>query len=109
MAKQKNEIWNLLRNGRITSSRFGEILHRKASTSGDSLVAEITGYTEDKVRAVPAVRWGRDNEEPARKAYLQHRRSKETEVEIKVLPTGLHLSTLHNFLGASSDGLVMES
>ena len=37
---------------------------------------------------------------------MQHRRSKETEVEIKVLPTGLHLSTLHSFLGASSDGLV---
>ena len=52
----KNGIWHLLRNGRITSSRFGEILHRKASTSGDRLVAEITGYTEDKVRAMPAVR-----------------------------------------------------
>ena len=39
------------------------------------------------------------------KAYLNHRHSKETEMEIKDLLTGLHISTLHSFLGTLSDGL----
>ena len=69
--QSKNEIWNLLRDGRNTSSRFHEMLHRKATTSGDSLVTEIIWYTNDKMWAVPALQWGRDNEEPARQSLLE--------------------------------------
>ena len=105
LSKKKWDL-ALAANGCITSSWFREILHRKASTSGCRLVTEITWYTDDKVWAVPELHWGRDNKKPAWKAYLHHRHSKDTEMKIRDLLTGLQLSTLHSFLGASSDGLV---
>ena len=38
------ELWFALRNGRITSSKFGEILHRRSSTDPKRLVKDIMGY-----------------------------------------------------------------
>ena len=39
-----NKLWSALHNGRITSSMFGEILHRRASTDPNNLVKRIMGY-----------------------------------------------------------------
>ena len=36
-----NKLWLALHNGRITSSRFGEILHRRESTNPQNLVKRI--------------------------------------------------------------------
>ena len=38
------QIWKDLHNGRLTSSRFGEILHRRSTTCPERLVKEIMGY-----------------------------------------------------------------
>ena len=40
----ENDLWIVLRIGRITSSRFGEILHRRESTKPRSLVRDFMGY-----------------------------------------------------------------
>ena len=40
----ENDLWVVLRNGRITSSRFGEILHRRESTNPRRLVQDFMGY-----------------------------------------------------------------
>ena len=37
-------LWYALHNGRLTSSRFGEILHRRSTTNPRQLVRDITGY-----------------------------------------------------------------
>ena len=60
----ENKIWHLLRHGRLTSSRVGEIFNRLESTNSDKFVCEIMGYNEVGVwRAVSlAMNWGRDNE-----------------------------------------------
>ena len=38
------QLWKDLHNGRLTSSRFGEILHRRSTTCPERLVKEINGY-----------------------------------------------------------------
>jgi len=40
----ENNLWMILRNGRITSSRLGEILHRRESTNPKRLVRDLMGY-----------------------------------------------------------------
>ena len=42
----ENKLWLALHNGRITSSRFAQILHRRPSTNPRQLVEEIMGYGE---------------------------------------------------------------
>jgi len=37
-------FWLAMHNGRITSSRFAEILHRRPSTDSRRLAKEIMGY-----------------------------------------------------------------
>ena len=39
-----SELWYSMQNGRLTSSRFGEILHRRSSTNPRRLVRDIMGY-----------------------------------------------------------------
>ena len=39
------DIWKKLHIGRVTSSKFGEICHRRPTTSPDRLVSTIMGYS----------------------------------------------------------------
>ena len=54
-----NDLWFALRNGRLTSSRFGEILHRRQSTDSRRLVKDIMGYGGRMKRVPPQIHWGR--------------------------------------------------
>ena len=56
-----NKLWLALHNGRITSSRFGEILYRKQSTNPRRLVKGIMGYGEKMKCLLPQMHWGKDN------------------------------------------------
>ena len=100
-----NNLWLLLHNGRITSSIFGEIIHRKETTNADKLVQRIMGYIPFTYQS-PAMKWGTDNESTAQSAYLLEKKSKGITATIQ--PSGLTLSTTHSFLGASGDGWVCE-
>ena len=55
-----SSLWHKLRKGRLTSSRFGDILRSRGSPI--SLLNQIMGYQEASPFMPPAVRWGRDNE-----------------------------------------------
>ena len=69
-----NKLWVVLHNDRITNSRFGEILHKRASTDPQRLVTNITGYgkSDNDKHLAPALRWGKDNEPIALKYYLEY-------------------------------------
>ena len=57
------ELWYALRNGRLTSSRFGEIRNRKQITDSKRLVRDIMGYGK-QLKVLPRqIRWGRENEQ----------------------------------------------
>ena len=57
-----SELWYSMRNGRLTSSRFGEILHQRYSTNPRNLVRDIMGYGGPIKCLTPAIRWGKENE-----------------------------------------------
>ena len=56
-----SELWKLLHNGRLTSSIFGEIIHRRETTDSGSIIRRIMGYTRMEF-STPAIQWGKDNE-----------------------------------------------
>lgn len=99
-----NELWFAIRNGRLTSSKFGEILHRRESTDPRRLVRDIMGYAPPMKRLPPQIRWGLENEDKARRCYIENRRVAGETMIVK--QSGLHLMPEKAFLGASSDGLV---
>ena len=100
-----SELWYAMRNGRLTSSRFGEILHRRSSTSSRRLVKDIMGYGGPMKSLSPAMRWGKDNEDNAHQRYI-HDRALVGEA-MTVTSSGLHLMADKSYLGASPDGLVL--
>ena len=100
-----SELWIVLHNGRLTSSRFGEILKRRAATDPTRLVIDIMGYNGPMEHIPPAMRWGKENEAKARQCYLENRQSIGEDMIVQ--PTGLHLLPDKSFLGASSDGKIL--
>jgi len=72
-AQSDSELWMVLHNGRLTSSRFGEVLKRQATTDPTRLVIDIMGYNRPLDHLPPAMRWGKENEARARKCYLENR------------------------------------
>ena len=100
-----NDLWLALHNGRLTSSRFGEIMHRHQSTDPRRLIKDIMGYGGQMQHVPPQIRWGRENEDAARKCYIAYR--KTCGEDLFVESTGLHLLPEKPYLGASSDGRVI--
>ena len=98
----ESTLWYALHNGRLTSSRFGEILHRRSTTNPRRVVRDIMGYGGHSRGMPPQMRWGKDNESTARKLYLENRKSCGEEMIFE--PSGLHLLPEKSYLGTSSDG-----
>ena len=100
-----NDLWFALHNGRITSSRFGEIIHRRQSTDSRRLVKDIMSYGGRMQHAPPQIRWGRENKDAARKCYIANRKACGEYMVVE--STGLRLLPEKAYLGASSDGSVI--
>ena len=98
-------LWRDLHNGRITSSRFSEIYHRRAEIAPNSICKRLMGYTELKGIPLP-MKWGRDNEARARDAHLARMKALGHK-DIQCKPSGLTLMPSHAFLGASADGIIV--
>jgi len=58
-------LWQAIQNGRLTSSRFGEILKCRQTTDSRQLVKNIMGYSGTKKKVPPQIHWGKDNEDRA--------------------------------------------
>lgn len=100
----KSALWRNLRNARLTSSRFGEIVHRRPSTDPRTIVHSIMGYTGQLQNLPAPMRWGLQNEPLARKAYIANRR--EAGEDVRVDDSGLHLMETMSYIGASTDGII---
>ena len=94
-----------MRNGRLTSSRFGEILKRRPTTDSRRLVRDIMGYNGPLKNIPPQIRWGRENEGKARDCYIKNRQQCGEDMVVEA--SGLHLLPDKSFIGASSDGKVL--
>ena len=102
--QNKSMLWHQLHNGRVTSSIFGDVILRKATTSPDNLIRRIMGYTDHIM--TKAMKWGLANESRAQDAYVKHCESAGKVVSI--IPSGLSLYPSHSYLGASGDGWVCQ-
>ena len=105
LGQAENNLWFALRNGRLTSSRFGEIMHRRQSTDPRRLIKDIMGYGGQMQHVPPQIRWGRENEDAARKCYITNRKACGEDMVVE--STGLRLLPEKPYLGASSDGKVI--
>ena len=97
----ENDLWFALRNGRLTSSMFGEIMHRRQSTDPRRLIKDIMGYGGQMQHIPPQICWGRENEDAARKCYIANRKACGEDMVVE--STGLRPLPEKHYLGASSD------
>lgn len=99
--QQKSPLWFSVRRYRITASHFGNILHRKSTTTPDVLVASIL---RPRSFSSAATEWGKQNEPLAIQEYLSFKR--RHGFDCTVGPCGFLVSETHPFLGATPDGTV---
>ena len=94
--------WLLLRQQRITSSNFGVVCKRRASTPVANLVKTLL-YPSTSTGS-PSLKWGREHEEDARKSYIQDMQNRGIRVATEKV--GLVISHDKPHLACSPDNFV---
>ena len=103
--EQRNSpLWLKVRRYRITASRFGEILHRRADTPPDRLVLSIL---QPRSFSSAATDWGVQKEPLAIQEYIKFQHEHGQDL-VTVGPCGFLVSKSHPFLGATPDGTVYD-
>ena len=88
--------------GRITASTAYAVVHTKTERPFVSLIKRICSTQYNNVVMVPALEWGRNNEDVARKAYSKRQTASHSGFRYSV--SGLVINPLYPYLGASLDG-----
>lgn len=97
------KLWFDHRRGRITASKFHDVVIRKDSTPPDCLVSAIMGYQTYDLSSKKEVKWRVDHEDVARKAYITKMSLKHTNFSCRL--SGFLVDDQKPFLGASADGI----
>ena len=99
----QSRIWNRMRAGRITASKFRAACHTNPTMPSESLVLAICHPELSKFKSAATI-WGCDHERIARDRYASH---SETQHETFTLSDcGFFICTEYPFIGASPDGVV---
>ena len=98
-----SRLWFQQRAGRITASKFRQVLHTDISQQSISLLLSIC-YPESYKAVSSACQYGCEHEDVAREKYIEsYSRIHETFFVVK---SGLILHPSYPFLGATPDGIV---
>ena len=97
-------LWYEQRKGRITASKAHDILVRKQTTNPNNLIKLVTGSKCYNLSNMKPVKWGQNNEEKAKLAYIC--KMKTTHKSLQVNQSGLLIDYKKPFLAASPDGYV---
>ena len=97
------KLWFSHRHGRITGSKFHDVIVRRDSTPPDNLVSAIMGYNQYDLSKKKEVRWGVDHEDVARKAYIDRMTASHNNFSCRL--AGFVVDDKKPFLGASADGI----
>ena len=89
--------------GRITASIVYEVSNINIDKPLASVIMGI--WTPEKRLNVTAIKWGQENEPVALKAYEAIMKSGHED--LKIIKSGLKLSTQYHSLGASTDGKLL--
>lgn len=102
---QKQSDWKQDRRGKITASRFGDVLAKPTTKRYQSylqeIVWELKGVPDFESEDKPWFQHGKDWEDEARGRY-------EWETNSSVVVPGFILHPKHEFIGCSGDGLIGE-
>ena len=101
--QSKSKHWFQYRAGRITASRFKQVLHTDPHQPSMSLLNSVC-YPEIYKFSTQATSWGCEHEKDALLAYKAQISPLHTDC--KVSSCGFFVSTEYPFLGASPDALV---
>ncbi|XP_069126936.1 uncharacterized protein [Argopecten irradians] len=109
--QRESELWLDLHKGRITSSRFGDVM--ASGLSPNSLIKElllVNGSSLNKYSTLPpSVQWGIDMEQRAKVDYMAVLAVMESfGTPIQIENTSLFLLQSAAFVGASCDGKVID-
>ena len=96
-------LWFDHRKGCITSSVVGSVARFQFKVYPLSRVKSILQYSQLS-STVPALEWGRLNEENARQQYYALASSQHINFQLQL--SGLHIDTQYPYLGATPDGIV---
>lgn len=105
--EQRTADWFAARAGRITASRFGDVISRTRTGQPSAerkrylgeLVFERTALAARHSISSRALTWGQEVEPFQKEAF-------ELETGLTVMPGGFHVHPRYPFLGASPDGLI---
>lgn len=106
MIEQRSDAWFEVRRGKVTASKIADVMAKGQGKSRENymlkLIAEITtGMSLDTYKS-PAMQWGDDTEDLARRTY-----EIETLTQVDKAPFFIHPRILQS--GASPDGLVSDT
>ena len=96
--------WFEHRVGRITASTCYAATHTNVKCPSQSLIKQICSTQYNKVVMVPALEWGKNNEEVARKAYSKQQSDSHPGFNCSAM--GLVINPKYPHLGASPDGRI---
>ena len=102
-SQSKSRIWFQQRAGRITASKFREILHTDYTQPSISAIKSIC-YPVMHQLVPKACQYGREHEEQARVKYFDD--YSKTHSSLIIISCGLILHPLYPFFGASLDGII---
>ena len=101
---QSNSIlWFDHRLGHITASIMGRVTKCQEKVFPNSLFKNIMQYSKPNMN-IPALKWGRLNEDKARKQYQSHFAIQHLGFRVRLC--GFHIYLEHPYLGATPDGIV---
>lgn len=98
-------LWMRLRRCRLTASNFGTICKRRPATPVTALVKTLI-YKSSSFSA-PSLRWGKENENSARKAYAKQMQE-TNHPNLRTIRAGFVIHPLHGWLGCSPDDWVVD-
>lgn len=102
-SQSKSHIWFQQRAGRITASRFREILHTDCTQPSVSAIKSIC-YPVMHQFMPKACQYGCEHEEQAKAKYFNDQ--SKTHSSLIVINCGLILHPLYPFFGVSPDGII---
>uniref|UniRef100_A0AAY5KB43 YqaJ viral recombinase domain-containing protein n=1 Tax=Esox lucius TaxID=8010 RepID=A0AAY5KB43_ESOLU len=102
--QSKCQAWHQHRIGRITSTAFHRVCTASEGTDKTNLVKKTMHYGDSELHRVPAVLWGIDKEDTARKHYTDEMSKIHDNFSVQL--SGLVVRNDQPHLGASPDGLV---
>ena len=98
----ESDLWMQHRKGRITASKMHSVVKCKRKQYPMSIVKSIMQYHTVNPN-IPALKWGRENEDVARQQYTSTMEQAHTNFVMS--PSGLIIDPSLPFLGATPDGL----